>query len=208
MLGARALSCFLLGSLAVIGTARAEPSIQEVPDDCRPYTWIPADARDDLIGWNQLLSLASCLQGGSIAPVTDSDELDAMIDRETRALEIPMMIYAAALEDGPGPVQVRAAYQLGMAHVALIIRARTAIAASARTEELRAELETLLAPSDRLAWLTFAVIDRAVARDPALAPDPVTQNMVRSARAMLKILPKARQQSNEGAKTASGEPMQ
>jgi hypothetical protein len=110
-----------------------------------------------------------------------------------------MMIYMGALENGPGPVQLRAAYQLAMAHVNLIVRARSSIVvppdiatnpgAAQRFYDLHVELEPLLARSERTAWLAFAVIDRAVAQDPTLAPDAVTQNMLRSARAMLEVIP-------------------
>jgi hypothetical protein len=133
-----------------------------------------------------------------VSRIGDSDQLAGMVDDYTRALEIPMMIYMGGLEYGPGPIQLRAAYQLAMAHVALIVRARSSIiapgdlatnpSAARRFCDLHDQLEPLLARSARLAWLMFAVIDRAVAEDPTLAPDPVTQNMVRSARAMLQLV--------------------
>ncbi len=207
--GATVVAGFLLASFAAIGTVRADVSIHELPPGCSAYTSIPPDARDDIAGWNQLLSLASCVQSAAISPIADADQLQLVVDRETRALAIPMSIYFAALENGPGPVQLRAAYQLGMAHVALIVRTRSAIGATEHAAELHAQLELLLARSYRLAWWTFAVIDGAVTEDPTLAPDPVTQNMLRSARAMLAAMPEPVDTqpespgSYESAKTAS-----
>jgi hypothetical protein len=182
----------MLGLVAAVSRAHADgPNAvtdEAIPASCRTYAWVPADARDDVFGWNQLLSLAACLQDASITPLADPEQLDAMVDAYTRALEIPTTIYAGALEAGPGSVQLRAAYQLGMLHVTLIVRARTAIAG--RDRELHARLEDLLSRSTRAAWISFAVIDRAVREEPALDSDAVTTYMVRSARAMLEILPR------------------
>jgi len=190
----RAVFSTLLVALAIgaAGSARAG-SIQDLPPSCRAFAWVPADVRDDTLAWNQLLSLASCLQDASIEHVSQPDELAPMVARLTRALAIPMEIYLGAIERGPGPVQLRAAYQLAMAHVALIVRARCSLADPA----LSAELEPMLERSARIAWLTFAVIDRAAAQDPTLARDPVAQNMVRNARAMLRLLSPPSEQDRE-----------
>ncbi len=217
MMGLRVVA-ILIGGLAMNGSASADRggnfattpdprakneafrgSVETIPIECRAYAWLPADARDDVLKWNQLLSLATCLQDASVSRVSDPEQLESMVDGYLRALEVPMMIYAGALEFGPGPVRLRALYQLAMAHVTLMMRARGSIVAPAdlathsnplqRYHELHAQLESLLAPSERTAWLAFAVIDRAVAQDPTLAPDAVTQSMVRSARAMLEVMP-------------------
>ncbi|HEY6039679.1 MAG TPA: hypothetical protein VIV58_35605 [Kofleriaceae bacterium] len=171
---------------------------EKLPAECRPYARIPADARDDILGWNQLLSLAACLQDASITPVADREGLVNAMETYVHALEIPTTLYIGALRAGPGPVQVRAAYQIAMLHVTLIIRARSSLVTpvdfatnpeAARLDaELHADLEELLAPSLRVATVSFGVIVRAVEEDPTLAPDPVTRNMVHSARAMLEIL--------------------
>jgi hypothetical protein len=174
-------------------------SLEPIPIECRAFASLPEDARDDIVGWNQALSLAACLQDASVARVTDPDELEAMVDAYARALEVPTMIDVGALEYGPGPIQLRAAYQVAMLHVTLIVRARSSIVAppdlatnpeaALRVRRLHAQLEPLLAHSAQTAWVAFAVIDRAVEEEPGLASDPVTKNVVRSARAMLKILP-------------------
>lgn len=181
--------------------------LQRLSMECRQYAWIPADARDDILGWNQLLSLAACLQDSSITPVRNSDELTAMVDAYVDALEVPMMIYFGALENGPGPIQLRAAYHIAMLHLTLIVRARSSIVAPSdlttnpdaarRDSALHAELEELIAPSAWIAWKSLDVIVRATEADPSLAPDPVTQNMVRSARAMLATLPRPTEQRND-----------
>lgn len=198
-------------------------SVQTLPVECRIYTWIPADARDDVLAWNQLLSLAACLQDGSVSTVTDPDQLEAMVDQYTRALEIPMMVYTGAIEQGPRSVQLRAAYQIAMAHVSLIVRARSSIIApddlatnpeaALRYRELHAQLEPLLARSVRIARVAFAAIDRAATRDPTIATDPVAKSMVRSARAMLEAMGKpapkepSRESPTREAVMESGEPM-
>lgn len=170
------------------GTARASAivSIPDLPEECREFAWVPADARDDTLAWHQLLSLASCLQDGSVYEVDSSEDLGALVTVLTRSLVAPSTIYLGALQEAPGPMQLRAAYQFGMAHVALIVRARSSVADPA----LRVSLEPMLAPSLRAAWISFSVIDRAVSEDPSLAPDDVTRTMVRSARAMLAVLPR------------------
>lgn len=177
-------------TLAVVGvlaasTARAQ--VAALPEPCRPFTWLPADVEDDTLGWNQLLSLASCLQDASIERVSNADELAPMIERFQHGLAMPMMIYLRALEEGPGDVQLRAAYQVGMAEVALIVRARSSLA----NPSLRSELEAMLARPTRFARMTFEVMDRAVDEDPTLASDPITRAMVRSARGMLRLLPRS-----------------
>lgn len=161
-------------------------AIPDMPASCRAFAWVPADTVSDSLGWNQLLSLASCVQDASLDRVSSAGELTAMIDRFARQLAVPTTIYLGAIDQAPGPVQIRAAYQLAMAHVVLAVRARSSLTEPA----LRPQLEQLLARSQHLAWLMFAIIDRAATADPTLAPDGVTQNMVRSAHDMLGVLPR------------------
>jgi len=191
----------LIGSLVLGATASAgtlEWSGDDVPVACRMYSGIPADAHGSPLEWNNLLSLASCMQDGSVTTVTDPAELEGYVATMSDALAPPMMIYLGALEFGPGTVQLRASYQVGMAYVALITRARSSLVAPAdqgtnveaanHYRRLHADLEPLLARAKRTAWVAFAVIDRAVAEDPTLAPDYVTRHMVATARAMLSAL--------------------
>lgn len=189
-----------VGTTSNAGSSHEVFAVETIPVECRIYTWIPEDARDDVLAWNELLSLAACLQDGSISTVTDPDQLEAMVDQYTRALEIPMMVYTGAIEQDSRSVQLRAAYQIAMAHVSLIVRARSSIVgpddlatnpeAALRYRELHAQLEPLLARSVRIARVALAAIDRAATRDPTIATDPVTKSMVRSARAILEAMGK------------------
>lgn len=179
-------SAFAAGSTALPGMPEQEPSLErEIPARCRPFLQVPADARDDTMGWNQALSFAACLQDDAVARVDRPEQLAPLVDELSRRLAPAMVIYVYALQHGPGPIQVRAAYQIAMAHVALITRARASLADPA----LDARLEPLLARAKRIAGLSFAVLDRAVAENPALAPDPVTREMVRSARETMAAFP-------------------
>jgi hypothetical protein len=207
----------VIGVFSIIGLASASSReassvpAEKIPVACRTYAWIPADARDDVVGWNQLLSLAACLQDGSISSVNDSEQLELMVDQYSRALEVPTMVYAGAIEDGPPGVQLRAAYDLALAHLSLVIRARSSIVAppdlatnpeaALRYRDLHAQLEPLLERSLGIAVVAFAVIDRVATRDPSIAADPVTRNMVRSARAMLDVLGRPEEPSGEHPQT-------
>ena len=212
------LACWI----ALVGPARADHTqaeqpwsvpIVHLPMECGRYAWLPVDARGDTLAWNQLLSLGTCLQDTHIIQITDRDELGSMLETYAASLETPMMIYMAALENGPGPVQLRAAYQIAMLHLTLIVRARSSIVtptgraatpdALRRDRELHDDLEELLAPSARVAAISFAAILRAVEKDPTLARDSVTKSMVRSARVMLdQMRPPATYEHRDLADTA------
>lgn len=178
----------VLGALAGLVPAEAAAARPHVPAACRQFTWVPDDARDDTLGWNQVLSLAGCVQENALATASTPAEVEAMVHRFSHGLALPAWLYLRALKSGPRTVQIRAAYQLGMLAVTLMVRTHASI--PARDRRLHAALERQLAPSERIAWIAFDAIDRAVAKDPSLAPDPVTKGMVRSARTMLRTLPK------------------
>jgi hypothetical protein len=169
----------------LFGVDDARLAVTDLPEPCRMYAAIPADTLEDPYGWNQLLSLASCVQDASITPVARGDQLEPMVERYNDALYVPTLIYIGVLENAPGPVQLRAAYQLGLAHVMLVVRARRSVS----TPALRARLERLLAPSLRVAWVSFSVVDRIAEEEPSLVTDEVSRNAVRSARALLRVLP-------------------
>jgi hypothetical protein len=84
-------------------------------------------------------------------------------------------------------VQVRAAYEIGLAHVALVTRARASLPSSSSVEQ-RERLEAAVAQYGETAWMVFAAIDRAARQDPAMASDPVTRYMVADSRTMLDSL--------------------
>ena len=145
-----------------------------------------------------MLSFAACIQDASIARIDDPRQLPELVVQFEVALAPAVQLYTAALENGPRPIQLRAAYQIGMSQVALITRARASIvappdratnpASAARYRALVTRLDTFLEKPATLAWTLFVLIDRAVADDPALAPDEVTRYMVRSARTLERTL--------------------
>lgn len=178
----------LLAALAAPPRAGAAPrATHQVPEACRQFTSLPADAEGDTMAWNQVLSLAACMQDATIASASTPAELTHALDQLEDALGLPMWIYLRALEKGPVSVQLRAAYQLGMMQVAFMVRARASIPAT--DVKLHARLEKQLEPSARIAWTAFDAVDRAATSNPELARDPVAKGMVRSARTMLHALP-------------------
>jgi hypothetical protein len=174
--------------------------IDVVPERCARFA-VMTMATDDAgrprsaEGWRQLLSLAACVQDGSIVAVREPGGLEPMLDELSRRLALPMMVYLDALEHAETSIQLRAAFQIGMAYVGLSTRARSAIAAppdlatnpaaARRYRELHAALEPLLAPARRAAWVSFRAIDEAAAMDAALATNEVERNMVCTARRLL-----------------------
>ena len=181
------------------GAAAAGPAelwVQPVPLECRPFLEVPGGAQDPVVTWQHVLSLAACLTDGSVQQVDDPAQLEELVAGMFDRLELPMLIYLQALEDAPASIQLRAAFQLGMMHVALSTRARSSIAAlpgavaataavANRHRELHARLEPFLVHARQVAWISFVAIDRAAAQNPALASDAVARHMVRTAREML-----------------------
>lgn len=174
-----------------------------VPERCAAFAAMTITTDDSgrprsAAGWQQLLSLAACVQDGSIAAVREPGELEPMLDELSRRLVLPMMVYLDALEHAETPIQLRAAFQIGMAYVGLSTRARSAIAAppdlatsaeaASRYRELHARLEPLLVPARRAAWISFQAIDEAAAEHGDLAGDETERNMIRTAREMLPLL--------------------
>jgi hypothetical protein len=169
-----------------------------VPEECVQYWSIPTGA-EARAAWDQVLSFAACIQDASVARIERADQLPGFVEQLHVALTPSVMFYVAAIERGPWHVKIRAAYQLGMAHVALMTRARSSIAkpaesdaaAAAASSELHARLEPLLERHAKLAHVLFSAIERVVATDPSVASDAVTQNMVRSARQLADVLGKS-----------------
>jgi len=168
-----------------------DPSV--TPDECHVYAAIPEDARDPMaFASQQALSFAACLLDTSTTFRIDEPKgLPRLVEELTNMSAPAMMVYLVALEHAPPSLQLRVAYQLGVANVALLTRARSSIAAPkpelaahARYSKLRGMLEPLLVPVSRRAAASFVLVDK-IARDmPELADDPVAAYMIRSARAM------------------------
>jgi hypothetical protein len=197
---------------------RAEDSLEVVPERCAQFAAVTmtmdASGRPNSVeGWRQLLSLAACVQDGSIAAVREPGELEPMLDELSRRLALPMMVYLDALEHGETPIQLRAAFQIGMAYVGLSTRARSAIAAprdlatnaaaASRYRELHGRLEPLLVPARRAAWVSFRAIHEAAAVDAALATNEVERHMISTARRMLDEL---RDAAPEGLRLVTDRP--
>lgn len=194
----------LLGTALVLSSSTAladelteVPEIGAMPIECMQYLLVHGDS-DSPTAWNQVLSFAACVQDSSIDSVTEVEQLPALIERFEVGLAPAMQFYAAGFEHGPAPIQLRAAFQIGMAQVALITRARAALVvpkdratnrkAAAHYRELQAGLEPLLEESAKLGWMLFVLIDRAVEEDPSIVVDDVTRYMVRASRDLERSL--------------------
>jgi hypothetical protein len=142
-------------------------------------------------------SISSCLQDASIERVESPFDVGELVADLSLALGPPMLIWRDALDRAPDVIQLRAAYHVGLAAVAMMTRARASLVAPAdiakadaatRERVLRARLESLLAPTKKVAWSAFTVIDNAAREVPELERDPVHRAMVRSARMILRVL--------------------
>ncbi|HSD90332.1 MAG TPA: hypothetical protein VLB44_22540 [Kofleriaceae bacterium] len=175
---------------------RAPVTATEIPDKCKVY--VPTEKDADVVIWSKALSFAGCVQDATVFEVSDPDELRPMLLELTRALAPTLALYLSIIQYGPEPVQVRAAYQIGMMYVALVTRARSSIVladgemsdpeAVREYRDLHDSLEPMLQRPIHTARLVFIMVDRVARENPSIAPDPVTKQMVRSARAMLLLL--------------------
>lgn len=192
-----ALAIALLGGRAQADVDRNSRDHELVPARCARYWSIPGGITSPA-AWNQALSFAACVQDATVARVDDVDRLPELVDQLEMALMPALQVYTIAIEDGPGPVKVRATLQIAMAQAALITRARSSIvvppdlatnrASYLRYRELHARLEPELEEPARFAYQLIMLIDREVRLDPSLAPDVVTRNMVSSARELAVLL--------------------
>jgi len=169
-------------ALTLSGTAIAgeipEASGVRVPVECEQFSTIPGGSASPA-AWNQLLSYAA-----SVGRIVSAFQLPGFIEQLEVALVPSLMYYVAAVQNGPGPVKIRAAYQIGMSQLTLVTRARM----SMTSPELGEELEPMLEAPAKLAWSAFTLIDRVATENPEVAPDVVTQNIVRSARQYAVLL--------------------
>lgn len=192
---------------ALPGTARAQdaPDAQDalpggfiiIPSECAQYWMVPGGVASPA-GWNQFLSFTACMQDASIARIDSVDDVARVVDELQSALQPTLQLYIAAMEQGPGPVKIRAALHTAMAEAALMTRARSSIVAppdlatnlvaAARYRALHDRLEPELADQARFVCTLVAVVDRAVAGDPGLAPDAITRGMLAQARRIAAVL--------------------
>jgi hypothetical protein len=171
--------CVLLASTppALADDYDADLQFQVVPGECMQFRSLPGSPSSPLY-WDVMLSYAACIQDRSIHRIDQAEELETFVEQLHTALGPSLQYYAIAIEDGPTPIKLRAAYAIAVAQVALMTRARASLAAP----QLRDRLEQLLEPHAQLAHLLFTAIYQEAAENPALAPDPVTRYVVRSSR--------------------------
>jgi hypothetical protein len=143
----------------------------------------PQDVREPR-DWDDVLSFAARIQDRSVYYVDDAEQLAFLVEELEAGLEPSLRLYISAVNEGPGPIQLRAAYYIGIGQVALMTRARASLA----TPELRDALEPLLEPHAQIACVLFATIDQQSLFDPSLAPDAANRFMIRSARDQLASL--------------------
>jgi hypothetical protein len=191
-------------STVLVLLVAAAPAFADDDDDVLDFSdqrcaaYVPAKLDQSTRAWNQVLSFAGCMQDNAIARFDTGDDLADGVATLAKQLAPAMALYFAAIQHGPSWVQLRAAYEIGMAHVALVTRARSSIpvpadlrtnpAAARRYRELHDRLEPAIEQYDQTAWLVFSAIDRAAKSDPRLASDPVTRYMVATSRRMLVVL--------------------
>ena len=185
MLAPILLSTVLASAVSTISPGEVGP--EQVPAACRIFTTRIPDARDDTFAWNQQLSLAACIQDTSKAQVTDRDQADALFKELGSRLMPAMKLDVDALEHAPPEFRIRAAYQIAMANVSVVVRMRNAIADP--TSPLHAHVEKLVASPQRTAWLAAALIVQTASKAPELVADPVTAYQVRAANALLTQVP-------------------
>lgn len=175
---------------------RAPVVATEIPERCTVF--VPTEKDVDVVVWNKALSFAGCVQDSTVFEVSDADELRPMLVALTRSLAPTLALYLSIIQYGPEPVQLRAAYQIGMMYIGLVTRARSSIVLPdgwtrdpdgvREYRELHDSLEPMLQPPLHTARLVFGMIDRVATEKPSIAPDPVTKQMVRSARQMVRLL--------------------
>src|SRR5262245_37638683 len=117
----------LLGGIAPSAHAEPERAPHELvvfdpsvtPDECNEYAAIPEDARDPMaFASQQALSFAACMLDTSVARIDEPKALPGMVEELTNNTAPAMMVYLVALEHAPPALQLRVAYQLGVANVA------------------------------------------------------------------------------------------
>lgn len=161
------------------------PRLVVIRAECLPYFTLPTEQMS-IAAWNDALSFAACAQDASTYRVTSTDDLSELVGRMQEALTPSLEIYADAIQRAPGAYKLRAAFQIGMAELGLVTRARASIPPGHAA--VHAALEPLLRPQAKLAWLSFSVVANAASDDPSLVPDAVTQYMARTAREHARLL--------------------
>lgn len=130
-----------------------------MPLECRQFLAIPSDSTSEILPWAQRISVAACRQSIALAPVSDPEQFRAMVAKLEQAMEPSLAIYRDAMARGPTEIRILAAYGLGMTHLNIMVRARSAI----RVIDDRAAY-------GGAAYGSFAYVDRYQAMHRALEP--------------------------------------
>ncbi len=195
-------SHWIAGLLVVVaGTAIADvrravqtptaPSAQEratVSPACKQFFDVPAGSTSDLLRWDQRLSLAGCRPLVAPAAVSDPAKFPALITALETSAAPSLAAYRDAIDRGPAEIKIAAAYDLGMAYVNLMVRARNAVRVADtggmyggttygnrgqtyldRLHALHATLEQLLSGERAAALAAFDDVARLADENPAAA---------------------------------------
>lgn len=146
-----------------------------VPVECIAY-WSTPGSPAGTDNWNAVLSFAGCIQDNRVLRVERREQLPGLIVQLHEGLAPSLQFYVMALQLAPPPIQLRAAYAVGLAHVAMLTRARASLA----DPRLGDELERLLDRDARLAHRVFSTIVEISTGNPELAQDPMGRYIVRS----------------------------
>jgi hypothetical protein len=179
-------SLLVLASLLAAAPAFADDDVIDV-DDSRCAAYVPAEHDESMRAWDQVLSFAACIQDSSVGKIGADEDPSVAVATLAHKISPTMALYFASIQHGPPWVQVRAAYEIGLAHVALLTRARASLAKASSAEQ-RQRLEAAIAHYAEAAWMVFAAIERAASQDPRMAADPVTRFMVADAHHQLDAL--------------------
>ena len=122
---------------------------------CQPYVGEPRDAISVAFRWDQQFSLAACRAAVGIALIErgDVDAIPRLVAYLEGAFAPSIAVYRDAMSFGPPELKILGAYHLGTTYVAILVRARTAVAPD--DERSRQVLERLLAADLRAAIAAF-----------------------------------------------------
>jgi hypothetical protein len=151
---------------AIADDEATEPQIVILPIECMDFWSVPGGPQSPA-AWNAMLSFAACIQDASVYRVERAELLPGFVDQLQAALAPSIQFYVVAIKEAPEHVKLRAAYAIALGQVAMMTRARASLA----IPQLRDQLEQLLDPHAKLAYLIFAGIDQAATADPELDSD-------------------------------------
>jgi hypothetical protein len=164
------------------------PQLVVIPSDCVPFLQT-SGGRESTGWWRHLLSLAACMQDATIGRIDSPAQLAPVVEELKGALVPSLRVYLFILEAGPDSLRLHALYQIGLAQVSLLVRARSSIVGSSdRYRELHAQLEPMLEEISYIAWLSFASVVRTARENPSLVDDQIARNLVNHAREMAILL--------------------